>query len=55
MSDIRLFLSWAHNDAEAKDSFLKLLKPRLGIARNHAFTWWVDSFILPARNGKLRS
>jgi hypothetical protein len=52
MSDIRLFLSWAHNDAEAKDSFLKLLKPRLGIAKNHVFTWWVDSFILPGEEWK---
>ena len=52
MSDIRLFLSWAHDDAEAKDSFLKLLKPRLGIAQNHVFTWWVDSFILPGEEWK---
>ena len=52
MSDIRLFLSWAHNDAEAKDSILKLLKPRLRIAKNHVFTWWVDSFILPGEEWK---
>ena len=52
MSDIRLFLSWAHNDAEAKDSFLKLLKPRLWIAQNHVFTWWMDSLILPGEEWK---
>lgn len=52
MSDIRLFLSWAHDDAEAKDSFLKLLKPRLQITRNHIFTWWEDSFILPGEEWK---
>ena len=52
MSDIRLFLSWAHNDAEAKDSILKLLKPRLRIAKNHVFTWWEDSFILPGEELK---
>ena len=52
MSDIRLFLSWAHNDAEAKDSILKLLKPRLRIAKNHVFTWWEDSFILPGEEWK---
>ena len=52
MSDIRLFLSWAHNDAEAKDSFLKLLKLPLGTAQNHVFTWWEDSFILPGEEWK---
>lgn len=52
MSDIKLFLSWAHDDAEAKDSFFKLLKTRLRTAKNHAFTWWVDSFILPGEEWK---
>ena len=50
--DIQLFLSWAHDDAEAKDSFLKLLKTRLTNVPNHAFTWWVDSFILPGEEWK---
>lgn len=52
MSDIQLFLSWARNDAEAKDSFLKLLEPRLRIAQNHVFTWWEFSFILPGEEWK---
>ena len=52
MSDIKLFLSWAHYDAEMKDSFLTLLRQRLDVARNHSFTWWVDSFILPGEEWK---
>ena len=53
MSDnIQLFLSWAHDDAKLKESFLKLLEPRLGNARNHVFTWWEDSFILPGEEWK---
>ena len=52
MSDIKLFLSWAHYDAEVKDSFLTLLRQRLDVARNHSFTWWVDSFILPGEEWK---
>ena len=52
MSNIRLFLSWSHNDAEAKDSILKLLKPRLELAKKHVFTWWEDSFILPGEEWK---
>ena len=53
MSDnIQLFLSWAHDDAKLKESFLKLLKPCLAIVPNHAFTWWEDSFILPGEEWK---
>ena len=52
MTDIKLFLSWAHYDAEVKDSFLTLLRQRLAVARNHSFTWWVDSFILPGEEWK---
>lgn len=52
MSDIQLFLSWAHDDAELKDSFLKLLTPRLRITKSHTFTWWMDSFILPGEEWK---
>lgn len=52
MSGIQLFLSWAHDDAEAKDSFLKVLRPRLKSARGHTFTWWKDSFILPGEEWK---
>lgn len=52
MSDIQLFLSWAHADAEAKESFLNLLKPPLQIAKDHTFTWWEDSFILPGEEWK---
>lgn len=52
MSDIQLFLSWARTDAETKESFLNLLKPHLKIAKNHTFTWWEDSFILPGEEWK---
>ena len=56
MSDnIQLFLSWAHDDAKLKESFLKLLEPRLGNARNHVFTWWRTRSSSLARNGKMRS
>lgn len=50
--DIQLFLSWAHDDAKLKESFLKLLKTRLTNVPNHAFTWWEDSFILPGEEWK---
>ena len=50
--DIQLFLSWAHDDAKLKESFLKLLKTRLTNVPNHAFTWWEDSFILPGEECK---
>ena len=52
MSGIQLFLSWAHDDAEAKESFLNLLRPRLKNTREHEFTWWEDSFILPGEEWK---
>lgn len=52
MSGIQLFLSWAHDDAEAKESFLELLRPRLKNVRDHKFTWWEDSFILPGEEWK---
>ena len=52
MSGIQLFLSWAHDDAEAKESFLQLLRPRLKNVRDHEFTWWEDSFILPGEEWK---
>lgn len=47
MAKIKLFLSWAHDDADLKEEFCKLLKPRLSIAKNHTITWWEDSLILP--------
>lgn len=52
MSGIQLFLSWAHDDAETKESFLRLLRPRLENTRGHEFTWWEDSFILPGEEWK---
>lgn len=52
MSGIRLFLSWAHDDAELKESFLELLKPRLKNVRGYQFDWWEDSFILPGEEWK---
>lgn len=47
MTDIKLFLSWARDDAELKNSFLSVLKPRLKNLRGHTVTWWEDSFLLP--------
>lgn len=52
MSGIQLFLSWAHDDAETKELFLRLLRPRLENTRGHKFTWWEDSFILPGEEWK---
>ena len=47
MSEIKLFLSWSRNDEELKNSFLKILKPRLEAVQAYKFTWWEDTFILP--------
>lgn len=47
MSEIKLFLSWSREDEKLKNSFLKLLKPRLEAVQAYKFTWWVDTFILP--------
>ena len=47
MSEIRLFLSWSRDDEELKNSFLKILKPRLKAVQAYKFTWWEDTFILP--------
>ncbi len=45
MSEIKLFLSWSRNDV--KNSFLKILKPRLKAVQAYKFTWGEDTFILP--------
>jgi len=47
MSNIKLFLSWAHADHALKEDLVSRLRPRLKIAKRYNFTWWEDSLLHP--------
>jgi hypothetical protein len=46
MSDIKLFLSWAHADHALKKDLVFRLTPRLKTVKRHDFARWEDSLIL---------
>jgi hypothetical protein len=46
MSDIKLFLSWAHADHVLKEDLVSRLTPRLKTVKKHDFARWEDSLIL---------
>jgi hypothetical protein len=52
MSDIKLFLSWAHADHALKEDLVYRLTPRLKIAKKYDFIWWEDSLIYPGEEWK---
>lgn len=52
MSDIKLFLSWAHADHVLKEDLVSRLTPRLKIAKKYDFIWWEDSLIYPGEEWK---
>ena len=52
MSNIKLFLSWAHADHALKEDLVSRLAPRLKIAKKYDFTWWEDSLIYPGEEWK---
>ena len=46
MSNIKLFLSWAHADHALKEDLVSRLAPRLKNVKRHDFARWEDSQIL---------
>ena len=47
MSDSKLYILNAREDQELAGSFLALAEPRLKSVKNHNFTWWAPSSLLP--------
>lgn len=52
MSDSKLYVLSAREDQELAGSFLALAKPRLKNVKNHNFTWWDPSSLLPGEERK---
>ncbi|NDR53553.1 toll/interleukin-1 receptor domain-containing protein [Actinomyces sp. 565] len=46
-TEIKFFLSWAHDDERLKRDLLGRLRTRFKILRNYNVSWWEDSVITP--------
>jgi len=46
-TEVKFFLSWAHDDEPLKRDLLGRLRPRFKILRNYNVSWWEDSVITP--------